>query len=126
MMSSSIRLENERGQVADRAVLEAPVELHSQPEPERVIIRRRDDSGSAPLSFGQERLWFLEQIAPGDASGNISRGLKITGELNYDLLRRSLQTVVSRHETLRTRFATTQLYAGVDSQPAQFIANSSV
>ena len=88
-------------------------------------LQPRGDSGPVPLSFAQERLWFLDQIAPGDASANISRGLKITGELNYDLLRQSLQTLVSRHESLRTTFATMQLYAGVDSKPAQFITNNS-
>ena len=119
----SIRLDNASGQLAGGTLLDAPVELHSQPEP--LAIRRRVENGPAALSFAQERLWFLDQIDPGAASANISRGIKITGELNPDLLRQSFQTIVSRHESLRTTFATSQLYAGVDSKPAQLVAASS-
>jgi amino acid adenylation domain-containing protein len=88
-------------------------------------LQPREDPGAAPLSFAQERLWFLDQIEPGAASANISRGLKITGDLNPELLRQSFRTIVGRHESLRTTFATSQLYAGVDSKPAQLVAASS-
>ena len=80
-------------------------------------------SAAAPfLSPAQERLWFLDQINPGDASLNIARAVSINGVLDLDLLRRCLRRIVSRHESLRTTFATTQLYASVDSRPVQLIA----
>ncbi|HYK21827.1 MAG TPA: condensation domain-containing protein, partial [Pyrinomonadaceae bacterium] len=76
------------------------------------------------LSPAQERLWFLEQINPGDASLNITRAVIVSGVLDRDLLQRSLQHVVARHELLRTTFATTQLSAGTDSRPVQIVADS--
>src|SRR5215212_6989644 len=82
-------------------------------------------SAAAPfLSPAQERLWFLDQINPGDASFNIARAVSIDGVLDRDLLQRCLRQIVSRHESLRTTFATTQLYAGVDSRPVQLVADS--
>ncbi|HEY0430750.1 MAG TPA: condensation domain-containing protein, partial [Pyrinomonadaceae bacterium] len=81
-------------------------------------------TASAPfLSPAQERLWFLDQINPGDASLNIARAVSINGVLDTDLLERCLRQIVSRHESLRTTFATTQLYAGVDSRPVQLVAD---
>lgn len=91
----------------------------SSPEPAGGI------TGGAPLlSPAQERLWFLDQINPGDASLIIARAVTINGDLDRDLLQRCLQQIVSRHESLRTTFATTQLYAGVDSRPVQLVADS--
>jgi hypothetical protein len=86
------------------------------------LIRERPKKYSAPVSFTQERLWFLDQIDPGDKSANISWGVRIQGDLDIDLLTRSLQAIVDRHESLRTTFATNQLDAGKDSKPVQFIA----
>jgi amino acid adenylation domain-containing protein len=82
----------------------------------------REESGPVPLSLAQERLWFLEQINPGDASGTVSRAIKITGLLKQDLIRQALQTVIDRHDSLRTTCATNQLNSVRDSKPAQLIA----
>ncbi|MEK6335950.1 MAG: amino acid adenylation domain-containing protein [Acidobacteriota bacterium] len=79
-------------------------------------------AGQAPLSFAQQRLWFLNQIYPADISANISHAVRITGALNIDALRQALQAIVARHESLRTRFAKTEIDAGFDSQPHQLIA----
>src|SRR6185503_15588468 len=79
-----------------------------------------------PLSFAQERLWFLDQINPGDPGGNICRAFRVTGQLRPELLHDSLQAVVNRHESLRSTFATTQLMAGVDSKPVQLVATHRV
>ncbi len=57
-----------------------------------------------PLSFAQERLWFLEQFLPGMALYNIPFVFKLRGILNIDALERALNTVVQRHESLRTIF----------------------
>ena len=81
-------------------------------------------TATAPLlSPAQERLWFLDQINPGEASLNIARAVSIKGVLDRDLLQRCLRQIVSRHESLRTTFATTQLYAGIDSRPGQLVAD---
>ena len=85
-------------------------------------ITPREESGAVPLSLAQERLWFLEQINPGDASGTVSRAIKITGLLKSDLIRQALQAVIDRHESLRTTCATNQLDSVRDSKPSQLIA----
>ncbi|MEV0563520.1 amino acid adenylation domain-containing protein [Dactylosporangium sp. NPDC050588] len=59
---------------------------------------------SGALSFGQERLWFLDQLDPGDASYNIPLVLRLAGELDPAGLRAALDGLAQRHETLRTRF----------------------
>jgi amino acid adenylation domain-containing protein len=78
--------------------------------PEQPIVQEHSfDKGlkaeSFPLSFAQEGLWFLHQIEPGSPAYNISRLLKLRGELNVEALSWSLQRIIERHETLRTQFA---------------------
>jgi amino acid adenylation domain-containing protein len=59
-----------------------------------------------PASFGQQRLWFLDQLEPGSSAYNITFAVRLTGELNEAALQSSLNDLVARHETLRTTFAT--------------------
>ena len=59
----------------------------------------------APLSFAQERLWFLDRLQPGSAAYNLAGALRLRGAVDALVLRRSLEEVVRRHETLRTVFA---------------------
>ncbi|MFL6236020.1 MAG: amino acid adenylation domain-containing protein, partial [Thermoanaerobaculia bacterium] len=61
--------------------------------------------GDLPLSFSQERLWFLEQLQPGTAVYHIPNAVRMTGALDVEALRRSIAEVVRRHEALRTVFA---------------------
>ncbi|TMQ67695.1 MAG: amino acid adenylation domain-containing protein, partial [Candidatus Eisenbacteria bacterium] len=67
-------------------------------------LRRAPRDGPLPLSFAQQRLWFLDQLEPGCAFYNIPAALRLKGELDADLLRRSLNEIVGRHEALRTTF----------------------
>ncbi len=60
--------------------------------------------GPMPLSFSQEALWFLDQLAPGQPTFNVTAGLRITGPLDFGALEWSLKEVVRRHEALRTSF----------------------
>ncbi|HZE68260.1 MAG TPA: amino acid adenylation domain-containing protein [Pyrinomonadaceae bacterium] len=122
MMPSTVRRENTSLQVADQPIVAATAGPRLGPRFTPPVILRRQENGPAPLSFAQERLWFLDQISPGDASGSITRGIRIKGQLKQDLLRRSLQAIISRHESLRTTFATNQLSAVRDSKPMQLIA----
>ena len=77
---------------------------------------RRTDLAASPLSFAQERLWFLDQLEPGGSSYNIPQAVRLTGRLDVALLGGSLAEIVRRHESLRTTFERTA--AG---SPAQVI-----
>src|SRR5215471_9770684 len=59
---------------------------------------------SIPLSFAQERLWFLDQLAPGNPFYNINSAVRLIGALVEPALRESLWEMVRRHEVLRTKF----------------------
>jgi amino acid adenylation domain-containing protein len=58
----------------------------------------------APLSFAQERLWFLEQLQPGTAIYNIPLALELAGEIDAGALTRSINELIARHDALRTVF----------------------
>ena len=61
-------------------------------------------TGSLPLSFAQQRLWFLDRLLPNRATYNIPTVWRLHGPLDAPALERSLNALVARHETLRTRF----------------------
>jgi amino acid adenylation domain-containing protein len=79
---------------------------------------RRDQP--LPLSFAQQRLWFLDKLDPGDASYNIPAAVRLEGDLDIESLVLALSEVARRHEVLRTTFAE----AG--GQPVQFIHEAGV
>ncbi len=72
--------------------------------------------GLLPLSFAQERLWFLHQLEPRSPLYNIPAAVRLIGPLNVAALEQSLNEIIFRHEALRTTFGT------VDGQPVQQIA----
>lgn len=67
-------------------------------------IPPRPAGESAPLSFAQERLWFLQQLEPESVAYNICMPFRIAGKLNLAALRQSISETTRRHDTLRTRF----------------------
>ncbi|NMF64889.1 non-ribosomal peptide synthetase [Brasilonema octagenarum UFV-OR1] len=71
-----------------------------------------------PTSFAQQRLWFLHQLEPNSPVYNMTYGLRISGNLRVKALQQAFETIVTRHEILRTNFTT------VDGSPVQVIAKS--
>jgi amino acid adenylation domain-containing protein len=78
-------------------------------------ITRADRRERLPLSFAQQRLWFLAQVEGVGESYHIAFGLHLQGKLNRDALRRALDRLLERHEVLRTCFES------VDGEPVQKI-----
>lgn len=87
-----------------------------QPGPWPPSLQRRGTSDHAPLSYAQHRLWFLDQLVPGNPFYNKSAAFHLTFPLDAQVLERSLNEIVRRHEALRTTFQE------VDGQPVQAIA----
>src|SRR5262249_49652517 len=86
------------------------------PAPPLVRIERGGASGRrAPLSFAQQRLWFIDQLNPGGAVYNIPGAMRLEGALNLDALERVINEIVRRHEVLRTRFEV------IRGEPAQLV-----
>ena len=67
-------------------------------------VSRNSARAAAPLSFAQERLWFLEQLEPGSALYNVCRAVRLSGPLNIAALEQSLGEILRRHDILRTAF----------------------
>jgi len=104
-MSSAIEIDNSSAAVTGNCAPGAAADLRLPELASAPPLQRRAQPGPARLSFAQERLWFIDQINPGNALANLSRGVRIKGALNTEALKRALQAVVARHEILRTTFA---------------------
>lgn len=89
------------------------------PEKRLLLEKKLKEDGSKfgvfPLSYAQQRLWFLEQLQPGNTAYNIPTAIKLTGNLNLDALEKSLLQIVKRHEVLRTYIYT------IDETPMQIV-----
>ncbi len=106
------RLQRELGEaVPVAAIFEAPTvarmaaylsRSHNALTP--LVARIPQDGEELPLSFAQERLWFLDQLEPGTPLYNIPVALRLTGRLDAAALELALAGVVRRHEALRTTF----------------------
>ncbi len=79
-----------------------------------------DSTHATSLSFAQQRLWFLDRIAPGNPIYNEPCEFRLSGPLDVDALEKSLQTVVERHDILRT------VYRETDGSPTSFVQNIDV
>ena len=89
--------------------------------PQTFASRRVDDhllaTDGMPMSYGQQRLWFLDQLNPGNAAYNISSAFRLHGNLDVGRLESSLNHIARRHEILRTHFVF------VEGEPQQVISS---
>jgi len=83
------------------AFLRASQKSSRVPEP---VLARIDRSGPLPLSYAQQRLWFLNQLDPESTVYNIGGGLQLHGPLDIGALEKALKEIMRRHESLRTSF----------------------
>ncbi len=81
-------------------------------------IPRRREAGTCPLSYAQQRLWFLDQLHPNTSLYNVSRTFAFSGEAKREDVEAAVNAIVRRHETLRTTFAS------IEGRPFQLIAPS--
>ncbi|HLM23650.1 MAG TPA: amino acid adenylation domain-containing protein, partial [Pyrinomonadaceae bacterium] len=100
-----------------RALLEALLSEQGIKSPGVERIPRREESGPAPLSFAQQRLWFLDQFEPGNPAYNLLNTVLLQGKLDTVALEKSFSEVIRRHEALRTTFDVR------DGKPVQIIAS---
>ncbi|MDO8544834.1 MAG: amino acid adenylation domain-containing protein [Opitutaceae bacterium] len=97
---------------SQRALLEERLKRARQaatkPAERGASIPLRTDTGEIPLSFAQERLWFLDQLEPGSPVYNVCQAVRMRGTLDINLLEKSINDVIRRHEPLRTNFITSE------------------
>ncbi len=79
---------------------------HHEQADERPALAAVSRTDPLPLSFAQQRLWFLDQLEPGSAFYNLFASLRLTGQLNLQVLTATFNEIVRRHEILRTTFPT--------------------
>lgn len=100
---------------------QSPIDLASLTADQRrqllrnLLERQVQQTQRFPTSFGQRRMWLLDQFDPGNAVYNMPLAVRLGGRLRVELLERALQSLVRRHDALRTRFE------GVDGEPEQVV-----
>ncbi|HEY9693239.1 MAG TPA: amino acid adenylation domain-containing protein [Oculatellaceae cyanobacterium] len=108
---SNFKLDSKRRALLELLLKEQGVEASSTQR-----ITRRQESNSIPLSFAQQRLWFLEQFDPGASAYNLTGAVLLKGQLNVAVLEQTFNAIAQRHEALRTNFT------NVDGKLIQAIA----
>ncbi|MDX6500090.1 MAG: hypothetical protein QOG23_3350 [Blastocatellia bacterium] len=101
---------------AKRALLELRLMQKRPAGTAKRIISRRENGEPAPLSYNQQGLWVLNQLMPGTSLYHTPVAVRLTGALDVDALRNALNSIVARHDALRTSFTT------LDGTPSQAVA----
>jgi amino acid adenylation domain-containing protein len=101
---------------AKLALLAQKLKAAGAESPKQRITCRSVAGSPAPLTFAQQRLWFLAQLQPDSTAYNMNLAVRLTGPLDLAALEQSLNEVVRRHEALRTSFSAS------DGKPVQVIA----
>ncbi|HET9182779.1 MAG TPA: amino acid adenylation domain-containing protein [Candidatus Angelobacter sp.] len=107
-----------------RSVFESPTIAQLAPQLQssrngqsgHIALRRHPKAERVPLSYSQRRLWFINELQGASTEYNMPEALRLRGPLDVDALRRAIQTIVDRHEILRTHFQEEQ------GEPVQIIA----
>ncbi len=115
---TSMPSETRKGRDATRTLSFANALSQKQGTEEHQTIARIANRQSAPLSFAQQRLWFLAQLEPDSAAYNLVKVTQLLGDLNIGVLQQSLNAIVAHHEVLRTNFI------AFDGEPVQVIRES--
>src|ERR1700752_2948660 len=94
----------------------------ASPEEKRALLaqllrRKTQRPKSHPLSFAQERLWFLDQLIRGSTAYNVPAGVRLRGPLDLGAFKNYVNEITRRHETLRTTFAV------VGEEPVQVVGS---
>ncbi|MBB4845174.1 hypothetical protein HNP55_003720, partial [Paucibacter oligotrophus] len=105
-MSDSLDLSVRRANLSltQRAMLQARLRGGHMTNAAQSITPRQPRSDRAPLSYAQQRQWFLWQMNPESTAYHMCGGLALTGHLDVDAIRASLDALVARHDSLRTTF----------------------
>ncbi len=100
---------------AKRALLEMRLSGHTPQRAKVQTIEKRPDGSGFPLSFAQQRLWFIYQMAPESVAYNMPTALRLEGILNLPALETAFIEVIRRHEILRA------IYGESDGEPVMKI-----
>ena len=102
--------------VLAQAILTARPEVVDKPDMHETTQMPLPEEDAYPLSFAQERMWFLYQMDPSSPAYNVRSAFRLRGPVDTDVLERAINELASRHEALRTT------YAIVDGQSQQMVA----
>ncbi|MCD9188135.1 MAG: amino acid adenylation domain-containing protein [Pyrinomonadaceae bacterium] len=80
-------------------------------------VTKQPQKENYPLSDSQRRLWFIEQLQPGNSAYNVPVLLHLKGDLQFDALQKAFRTLIDRHASLRTRFTE------IEGEPYQIVEN---
>jgi hypothetical protein len=100
-----------------RALIEERLLKTIRPRSRSTTIPQRDPAQPAELSFGQQQMWFLDQLTPGTSTYNIPDVMRLRGHLNVEALEGAFRAVIARHEVLRTHIES------VDGNPTPVVAD---
>jgi amino acid adenylation domain-containing protein len=114
-MDAQTTRSRERLSEAKRLLLEKRIRGEAKPAAPKHAIRPRGGGPVFPMSYAQERLWFLDQMEPGNPFYNIPMGVLISATVDVPTLERSFTEIITRHHALRT------VYRMVDGEPRQVV-----
>ena len=112
VLTPELRAELARRKAEIMAFLQKAQNVANFPTP---LIPSVSQEGNLPLSFAQQRMWFLDQLTPGNPFYNIPNVVRMSGQLDVTALAQGLGEVIRRHQVLRTTFP------ALDGRPVQVI-----